>query len=200
MGAWWWEQFLAIPLSQIQWKQYPSNKKVYLAHNKLKRLNTKNLKNMYVITVGTDNPQCAEPSNPIIKCESFNRILIQNCTSVYQMKLCTIRSDLIIIRIPFEPIKWYKSSGPIDYLLCNQCEVHLSDKDTDKANGAQFIWPAFYWSILRCKDIHNNGYSEFIWNFPLWNGVNSGLMRLYSNFRIITTVFWLKRHNQYLWI
>ena len=31
-----------------------------------------------------------------------------------------------------------------------------------KANGPQFIWPDFYWSILRCEDIHNNYSSEFI--------------------------------------
>ena len=56
----------------------------------------------------------------------------------------------------------------IDYLLCNQCEVHLSDEDTDKENGPQFIWPDFYWSILCCEDIHNNYSSEFIWEiFPL---------------------------------
>ena len=34
----------------------------------------------------------------------------------------------------------------------------------------------------------------------LWDGVNGGLMRLYFNFRHITTVFLLHIHNQYSWI
>ena len=33
--------------------------------------------------------------------------------------------------------------NPIHYLLCNQCEVHLSEEDTDKENGPQFSWPDF---------------------------------------------------------
>ena len=39
----------------------------------------------------------------------------------------------------------------------------MSDKDTDKVNGPQFIWTYFYWIILRCKDIRNHYSSEFIW-------------------------------------
>ena len=40
--------------------------------------------------------------------------------------------------------------------------------NTDKANGKNFIWPAFYWIILSYKDIRNNYYSKFIWRiFPL---------------------------------
>ena len=78
------------------------------------------------------------------------------------MTLCTVRSALIISRRPFVFIKGSRSSYPVDYLLCNQCEVHLSDEDSDKANGPQFICPDFYWSILHCKDIHNNYSSEFI--------------------------------------
>ena len=78
------------------------------------------------------------------------------------MKICTVSSALIISRRPFAFIKGSRSSDPIDYLLCNQCEVHLSDKDTDKENGPQFIWPDFYWSILHCRDIRNHYSSEFI--------------------------------------
>ena len=69
---------------------------------------------------------------------------------------------VIISEIPFAFIKGYRSSDPIDYLICNQYEVHLSDKDTDKENGPQFICPDFYGSILRYKDIRNHYYSEFI--------------------------------------
>ena len=118
---------------------------------------------MYVITVVTNHPRCAEPSDTIIKFVDFNRKPIQNCTSIYQIKLCTFNSALIISRIPFAFIKGSRSSDPIDYLLCNQYEVHYSDKDSDKDNRPQFIWPDFYWSILHCRDIHNNYYSEFIW-------------------------------------
>ena len=70
--------------------------------------------------------------DPIIKCENWNRRPIQNFTKVYQMKLCTVGSALIISRRTLLFIKCSISSDPIDYLLCNQCEVNLSDKDTDK--------------------------------------------------------------------
>ena len=81
------------------------------------------------------------------------------------MKLCTIRTALTISRKPFSFVKGSKASDPIDYLLCNQCKVHFSDEYTDKANGPQYIWPGFHWSILQCKDIHNYCSSEFIWVF-----------------------------------
>ena len=129
--------------------KHSSNKKGYLAYQKLCRFNTKILKlcdkfkDTFGITVGTDHPHCAEPSDPIIKCANFNRGPIQNFTSIYQIKLCTVSSALIISRRPFSFIKVSRSSDTIDYLLFNQCEVFLSDEDTDKANGPQFIWPAF---------------------------------------------------------
>ena len=82
---------------------------------------------MYDINVGADHPQCSEPSNTIIKFAYYNRRPIQNCTSIYQMKLYTASSALVISRIPFAFIKGYISSDPIDYLPCNQCEVYLSD-------------------------------------------------------------------------
>ena len=78
------------------------------------------------------------------------------------MKLCTVRNALIISRRPFSFIKRSRSSDPIDYLLYNQCEAHLSDEDSDKANGPQFIWPSFYWGILHCKGIRNNSSSNLI--------------------------------------
>ena len=79
------------------------------------------------------------------------------------MKLCNFSSALIIIRRPFSFTKGSRSIDTIDYLFWNECEVHLSDEESDKANGPQFIWPAFYWSILHCRDIRNNYSSEFIW-------------------------------------
>ena len=69
--------------------KHSDNKTVYLAYQKLSHLNTKirklydKLKDVYGITVGTDHPQCAEPSDLIIKCADFNRRPIQNCTSIY---------------------------------------------------------------------------------------------------------------------
>ena len=89
----------------------------------LKYMNTKirklsdYLKDTYEITVGTDNLQCAEPPDPIVKCANCNRRPIQNCTSVYQMELYTISSNLIIGRRPFSFIKGYIYSDPISYLL-----------------------------------------------------------------------------------
>ena len=85
---------------------------------------------MYDITVGTNHQKYAEPPDTVIKCTNFNRRPIQNCTSVYQMKIYSVRSALIISKNPFAFIKGYISSDPVDYLLCNQC------KDNDKAN-----WP-----------------------------------------------------------
>ena len=134
----------------------------------MNRLNTKirklsdKLNGMSVITVGTNHLQCAEPTDTIIKCANCNRIPIQNCTSVYQMKLFNVFSDLIISRRPFSFIKGYIYIDPIDYLLCKKFEVHFSNEETDKANGPQFIWTDFYWSIIRCKDIRNHYSSGFI--------------------------------------
>ena len=79
------------------------------------------------------------------------------------MKLCIVSSALIISRRPFSFIKGSRSSDTINHLICNQCEVHLSDKYTNKSNGPQFIWPGFYLIILHCRDIYNHYSSEFIW-------------------------------------
>ena len=179
-------------------KKQSSNKKGYLAYQKWSRLNTKTrkisnkLKDTYGITVGTDLPKCAEPPDPIVKCANFNIRPIQNRTLVYQMQLCIVRSALIIGRRPFVFIKGSKYSDPIDYLLCNRCEVHLSDKYTDKENGPQFIWPGFYRILLCYKDIHNHYSSEFIWNFSfgiVWMVVRwycnsiSGILQQYFDYR-----------------
>ena len=96
-----------------------------------------------------------------------------------KIKLITVSNASIISSQQFAFIKGYISIDTIYYLLCNQCEVHLSDEGTDEENGVQFIWPYFYWIILRCKDTNNHYSSEFILNFFLWNGVNRNLMRLY---------------------
>ena len=48
------------------------------------------------------------------------------------MKLCTVSISMIISGRPFAFIKGSKSSDYIDDLPCNQCEVDLSDKDSDK--------------------------------------------------------------------
>ena len=109
--------------------KHSSDRNGYLAYNILKSLNTKirniynKLKGTYGITAGTDHPQCSEPPDPIIKCANCNRRPIQNCTSIYQMKLCTFSSALIISKRPFVFIKGYISSDSIDYVICNQCET-----------------------------------------------------------------------------
>ena len=147
------------------------------------------LKGKYDITVGTDHPQYAEPSYPIIKCAKFNRRPIQNCTSIYQMKICTVGSASIISRRPFLSIKGSRSIDPIDYLICNKCEVHLSDEDSDELNGPQFIWPAFigvFYTDKTSPIIILLGIFEILF---LWNGVDCGLMKLYTNLRHITTLF-----------
>ena len=103
-----------------------SEKKGYLAYKKLSCFNNRtrkiydHLKDTYVINVVTDNSQYDKPPNTIVKRANSNRRPIQNCTSVYQMQLCTVNSALIIGRIPFALIKGSIYSDPIDYLLCNQ--------------------------------------------------------------------------------
>ena len=98
------DNFLIYHFRKYNENKNSANKKGYLAYQKLSRLNTKirklsdKLKDTYVINFAIDHPQCAEPPNPIIKCANFNIIPIKNCTSVYQMKLCTVRSALIISR------------------------------------------------------------------------------------------------------
>ena len=78
------------------------------------------------------------------------------------MKLCTVISAFVISRRSFSSIKGYISSDTIDHLLCNQCEIHFSDKDIDKSNEPQFIWSTFYLIILHLKDIRNHYHSVFI--------------------------------------
>ena len=173
---------------------------------KIETFNTKtrnisdHLKYTYSIVDGTNHSQCAEPPDPIIKCANYNRRPIKNCTSVYQIKLCTIISALIISRIPFAFIKGFIFSDPIDYLLCNQCEVHLSDKDTDKANELQFIWPDFIGVFYTAKTSAIMILLSLLGKLFLWNSMNGGLMRLDANFRNITILFLLQSHNQYLCI
>ena len=118
---------------------------------------------MYGITVVTDHTQFSEAPNPIIKCENCNRRPIQNCKSDYQMQIHTVGSALIIGRIILAFIKGTRSSDTIYYLPRNQCEVNLNEENTYKSNGLQFIWPGFYWSILRCKYIRYYYTSKFIW-------------------------------------
>ena len=74
-------------------------------------------------------------------------------------------------------------------ILCNQCEVHLSEKDTDKANGPKFIWPYFIRVFYAAKISATIILSSLSGKMLLWNGVNGGLTMLYPNFRHITTVF-----------
>ena len=178
----------------------------YFAYNKLKFMNTKirklydNLKDIYGITVGNNHLQCAKPPNPIVKFVNWNRRKIQNCISVYQTQLCTVSSALIICRRPFAFIKGYRYSDQIEYLLCNQSEVHLSDRDTDKANGPQFIYPYFIGVFYAEKTHTTIILLSLSGKLFLWNGMNDGLMRFYFNFRHITTVFRLQIQNEYSWI
>ena len=105
--------------------KHSTNKKGYLAYQKLSLLRTKirkiydKFKYMYGITVVTYHPKCDENFDTIIKFANYNRSPIKNCTSTYQMKLCTVSSAFIISRRPFTFIKVYRSSDPIEYLLCN---------------------------------------------------------------------------------
>ena len=109
---------------QYQFQKYNENKDSadingYLAYKKLKHLNTKirnlshKLKDIYSITVGTNNPQCSEPSDPIIECANCNRITIQIFTSIYQIKPCNVSSPLIISRRTFTFTKGSRYSDPI---------------------------------------------------------------------------------------
>ena len=94
------------------------------------------------------------------------------------MKLYTVSSSLNISRRLFSFIKEYRYSDPINYLLCNQCEVHLSDKDSDEANGPQFIWPALIGVFYTVKKSAIIIILILFGTLFLWNGMNGGLMRL----------------------
>ena len=99
-----------------------------------------------------------------VTCANLNRRPIQNCTSVYQMQLYIVISDLITGRRQFALIKGSSSSDSIEHLVWNKCGVHLSDQNTDNEYELQFIWAALYWSIICCKDICNN-YSSGCFSF-----------------------------------
>ena len=78
------ENSLLYHFSKYNENKHSADKNGYLSYNKLKCLNTKiqklydKLKDAYGITVGTDHPQCAEPPDPIVKCENCNRRPIQD--------------------------------------------------------------------------------------------------------------------------
>ena len=117
------DNLLLYHFSKYNENKHSANKKGYLAYQKLSRLRTKirkiydKFKYTYGITVGTYHPKCDETFDPIIKFANYNRSPIKNCTLIFQMKLCTVRSAFIISRRPFTFIKVYISSEPIDYLL-----------------------------------------------------------------------------------
>ena len=51
------------------------------------------------------------------------------------MQIRIVISALIIGRRTFAFIRGTRSSDRNYYLVCNKCEVHLSEEDTDKSNG-----------------------------------------------------------------
>ena len=126
-------------------KKYFANINRYIAYKKLKHLNTKirkisdKLKETCGITFGTTHMKCAKPPDTNVKCANSNRIPIQNFAPVYQMQLRTVSIDLIIGGRTFAFVRGTRSSDPIEYLLCNHCELNLSEEDTYKVNGPQFI-------------------------------------------------------------
>ena len=99
----------------------------------------------------------------IVKCANCNRRPIENCTSDYKLNLREVSSSVIIGRRNFAFLNGSRSSDPIDYLICEQCTVHLTEKDAHKGNASKATWPSFYWSILRSTEIHKKYSSSFIW-------------------------------------
>jgi hypothetical protein len=147
------------------------NKKGYLSYKKLHRLNTnirkfsETLKNTYGMTVDVYQVPVDEPNATpvIVKCANCNRRPILNCTFDYQLNLHTVNSGVIIGRRAFSFLSGTRSDHSIDYSLCQQCTIHLTNDDKDIANKPDAIWPAFYWSILRSNEIHKYYDSNFIW-------------------------------------
>jgi hypothetical protein len=110
-------------------------------------------------------PQCttSTTSDVIVKCANCNRRPIENCASDYKLNLREVSSSVIIGRRNFAFLNRTQSSDPIDYLICEQCSLHLTEKDADKGNASKVIWPGFHWSILRSAEIHKKYNSSFIW-------------------------------------
>ena len=119
------------------------------------------------VDVGADSnlTQCATSttSDGIVKCANCNRRPIENCTLDYQLNLREVSSYMINGRRNFAFLKGTRSSDQIDYLICEQCTLHLTEIDADKGNEPKVIWPAFYWSILCSGEIHKKYNSNFIW-------------------------------------
>ena len=135
--------------------KHPKYKIKFSAYNKLNRLNSKIRK----LTKQLDDV--------IVKCANCNRRPNPHLSSPdYQMCLQPVSSNLIFGKRTYSFVQSTRQSdNPINYQLCQQCTIHLSDKDSDKANEPQVIWPSFYWAILQSTDIHKCYNSKFIWGF-----------------------------------
>ena len=138
--------------------------------------------------------------HPIIKCANCNMIPIQNCTSIYQMKLCTVGSSLIISR------RNLYSSKDTDLVI--QLNIHYAinvkyiwvTKIVIKQMGRNLSGHIFIGVFYTAKTSTIILLLSLFGKLFLWDIVNGDLRRLYSNLRHATTVFWLQIHNQYLWI
>ncbi len=78
-------------------------------------------------------------SDIIVKCANCNRRPIENSTSDYELNLHEDSSSMIIGRRNFAFLKGTRSSDPIDHLICEQCTLHLTEKDADKGNEPKVI-------------------------------------------------------------
>ena len=90
------------------------------------------------------------------------------------MALCNISSALIISRRLFAFIKGYRTSDIIDHLLYNQCEVHLSDKDTDKKIDRNLSGQLFIGVLYTVETPAIIILLRLFGKLFLWNGVNGG--------------------------
>ena len=102
----------------------------------------------------------------ILKCANCNRRVIENCESFYKINLRPIQSNTIKQHSRFRFVRSTRgNTEPIEYQLCEQCEQHLTDSDTDVAKQPRNMWPAFMWNILQSSQIHATYECEFIWKF-----------------------------------
>ena len=81
----------------------------------------------------------------------------------YQLQFHLIPSDEISKHCKFKHVT-IPNDCIIQINLCQQCKIHLTHIDTNEAKKPKHTWPAFFWSLLKDRDLHRS-YGNTIWKF-----------------------------------
>ena len=155
--------------------KHPNHKKGWDAYNKFIYFNKKirkinsELLSKYNID---DNLDSSDSDNDlgasiILKCANCHRRNLQNISPNYELNLQPVLSNTIKGDRPFAFVSGTRSGNPIEYQLCRQCSIHLTDPDNGIALESKNMWPGVFWYLLQSQEIYENYTPQFIWTlFP----------------------------------